>query len=97
MLSEDSKILEFNQYKKSDKAPFTIYADLECLIEQIGGCKNNPGSSSTSKVGEHIPSVFSISITSFKSIKNKHNVYRGKDYMKKFCKSFREPTIKITN
>ena len=28
MPSEDTKILEFNQYKKSDKAPFIIYADL---------------------------------------------------------------------
>ena len=32
MLSEDTRTLEFNQYKKSDKAPVTIYADLECLI-----------------------------------------------------------------
>ena len=29
---EDTKILDFNQYQKSDKAPFIIYADLECLI-----------------------------------------------------------------
>ena len=28
MLSEDTKILEFNQYRKSDKAPFINYADL---------------------------------------------------------------------
>ena len=28
MPSEDTKILEFNQYQKSDKAPFIIYADL---------------------------------------------------------------------
>ena len=28
MPSEDNKILEFNQYQKSDKAPFFIYADL---------------------------------------------------------------------
>ena len=35
MTSEDSKILEFNQYKKFDKAPFIIYVDLECLIETI--------------------------------------------------------------
>ena len=35
MLSEDNKILEFNQYQKSDKAPFIIYADLECLIGNI--------------------------------------------------------------
>ena len=29
MPSEDNKILVFNQYLKSDKAPFIIYADLE--------------------------------------------------------------------
>ena len=27
-------ILKFNQYQKSDKAQFAIYADLECLIEK---------------------------------------------------------------
>ena len=43
MSSENTEILEFNQYKKSDKARFIIYADLECLIEKIYGCKNNPG------------------------------------------------------
>ena len=42
MPSQDTKILEFNQYQKSDKAPFIIYADLECIIEKIDGCKNNP-------------------------------------------------------
>ena len=42
MPSEDTKILELNQYRKSDKAPFVIYADLECMIEKIDGCKNNP-------------------------------------------------------
>ena len=31
MLSEETKILEFNQYQKSGKAPFTAYADFECL------------------------------------------------------------------
>ena len=35
MPSEDTKILEFNQYEKSDKAPFIIYADLEYIIEMI--------------------------------------------------------------
>ena len=33
MSFEETKILEFNQYEKSDKAPFIIYADLECLME----------------------------------------------------------------
>ena len=73
--SEDSKILELNQYQKSDKAPFIIYADFECLIEKIDGCKNNPENSSTTKVSKHIPSGFSMStISSFRSIENKHDV-----------------------
>ena len=54
MPSEDTKILEFNQYQKSDKAPFFIYVALECLIEKIDGCKNNPENSFTTKVGESI-------------------------------------------
>ena len=76
MPSEDTKILEFNQYQKSDKAPFIIYADLECIIEKTDGYKNNPENSFTTKVSEHILSGFSMSkITSFRSIENKHNVY----------------------
>ena len=35
MPSEDAKILQFNQYKKSDKAPFIIYAYLECLKKRL--------------------------------------------------------------
>ena len=58
---EDTKILEFNQYQKSDKAPLIIYVDLERLIDKIDRCKNNPENSSGAKVSEHIPSRFSIS------------------------------------
>ena len=57
MPSEDTKILEFNRHKKSDQVPFIIYADLECLIEKIDGCKNNSENSSTTKVDEHILSA----------------------------------------
>ena len=85
MRSEDTKILEFNQYQKSDKAPFIIQAVFECMIGKIGGCKNNPENSATTKVSKHIPSGFSIStISSFRSTENKHDVYRDKDCMKKF-------------
>ena len=31
MLSEESKKLIFNQYQKSDKAPFNVYADRESM------------------------------------------------------------------
>ena len=68
------------------------------MIEKIGGCKNNPENSSTTKVSKHIPSGFSIStISSFRSTENKHDVYKDKDCMKKFWESFREQAMKIIN
>ena len=72
MPSEVTKILEFNWCQKSDKAPFIIYADLECIIKKTDGCKNNPENSSTAKVSKHIPSGSSMStISSFRSIEYK--------------------------
>ena len=50
MISDDTEILEFNQYQKIDKAPFIIYADFECILEKIDECKN----SSKTKINEHI-------------------------------------------
>ena len=35
MLSEKDKILEFNQYEKSGKMPYIIYADIESPIKKI--------------------------------------------------------------
>ena len=73
---EDTKILEFNQYQKSDKAPFIIYADLECITEKIDGCKNNPENSFTTIVSEHISPGFSMStIYSFRRTQNRYDVY----------------------
>ena len=99
MSSEDTKILEFNQYQKPDEASFIIHVDLECIIEKIDGCgcKNNPENSYTTKVSKHIPSGFSVStLSSFRSIENK-NVCRGEDCMKKFCESLRKHATKIIN
>ena len=55
---EDIKIPELNQYQKPDKALFNIYADLGYSIKKIDGCRSNPENSSTTYVGEHIPSIF---------------------------------------
>ena len=81
MPSKDTKILEFNQYKKSYKSPFVIYADLECLLEKIDEHKNNTENSFTTKVGKHISVT---TIQSFKSIKDKSNAQRGKVAKKSF-------------
>ena len=46
MASEYTKILKYNQNRKSDKATVTIYVNLD-------GCKNNPKKLSTTKVNEY--------------------------------------------
>ena len=98
MPSEDTKILKFNLNQKSEKAQFIIYANLKWIIEKIDEYKNNPENWSTTKVSKHTPLGFSMSIiSSFRSIENKHDVYRGKNCMKKFCEFLREHTVKIIN
>ena len=98
MPSKGRKILYFDQYCKSDKTQFVIYADAESFIGKIDGCKNNPEKSSRTKVTEHIPSGFSMStILLFKDLENKHDLYRIRDCMKTFCESLREEVMKITN
>ena len=65
---------------------------------KIDGCKNDPENSSAIKVGKHILSGFSMStISSFRSIENKHYVYTGKDCMNKFCESLTEHAKKKIN
>ena len=82
MPSEDTQILEFNKFEKSDQAPFIIHADLEWIIEKTDGCKNNSKNSSTTKGSKRIRSGFSMStISAFRRIENKHDVCRRKNCM----------------
>ena len=59
MLKEDIKILEYNPGEKSLKIPFIFYADLECLLEKIDACQNNPEESCTEKKAKHKHSGYS--------------------------------------
>ena len=49
MPDEFNKILKYNHGEKSLKAPTIIYADLECLLEKMYSCQNNPEKSYTEK------------------------------------------------
>ena len=84
---EKDKILGFNQYMKSDKIPYIIYADIESFIKKIDGCANNPENSSTTKVGEHIPCGYSMStICTFDYIENKtYFISQKRLYEKVLC------------
>ena len=97
MPNEDNKIIKYNQAEKSIKSPFIIYADLECLLEKISTCYNNPEESSTTEINKHTPSGCSLfTHCLFDKTKNKLDYYRGDDCMKKFCKDLREHATKIT-
>ena len=60
MPSGKDSILEFNQYMKSDKMLYIVYADIESLVTKIDGCANNPENSLKTKMREHIYSEYSM-------------------------------------
>ena len=98
MPTEDNNVIKYNHGEKSIKLPFVVYADLECLLEKMNTCYNNPEESSTTKINKHTPSGYSIfTHCSFDKSKSKLNYYRGEDCMTKFCKDLREHATKIIN
>ena len=98
MPTKDNNTIKYNHGERSMKLPFVIYADLECLLEKMSTCINNPNESSTTKINKHAPSVYSMfTYCSFNESKNKLNYYRKGDCMNKFCKDLREHVTKIIN
>ena len=83
MPEENKKILKYNQGEKSMTVPYIIYADLECLLEKMNTCHNNPEKLSTTKINKHTPSGYSLfTHCSFDTTKNKLDYYRCKNCMK---------------
>ena len=98
MPTENNNTIKYNHGEKSMELPFVIYADLECLLEKMSTCINNPNESSTTEINKHTPSGYSISThCSFDESRNKLNYYRKDDCMNKFCKDLREHVTKIIN
>ena len=98
MPTKDNNNIKYNHGEKSLKLPFLVYADLECLLEKMSTCQNNPNKSSTTKINKHTQSGYSIfSSCSFDESKNKINYYRGDDCMEKFCKDLRKHATKVIN
>ena len=98
MPNEDNKLRKYNQGEKSIKSPFIIYVDLECLLEKMSTCYNNPKELLTTEINKHTSSGYLLfTHCSFDKRKNKLDYYRGKDYMKKFCKDLRKHRTKMIN
>ena len=96
MPTKDNKTLKYNRKEKSVKAPFTIYADLGCLVIKEQSSQNNSNESHTERKAKHEPLGYSLSlISAFDKTKNIHSVYRGKDCIKTFCSDLKELVTKI--
>ena len=62
MPNEGVNILKYSPGDKLLKAPFIIYADLECLLKKEQSCQNNPKNSYTERKAKHKPSGYSLSL-----------------------------------
>ena len=60
MPTKNNNIIKCNHGEKSMKLSFVIYADLECLLEKMSTCMNNPNESSTTKINKRTPRGYSI-------------------------------------
>ena len=83
MPGEGKNISKYSPGDKSLKAPFIIYADLECLLKKKQSRQNNSENSYTQRKAKHKPSGYSLSlICSFDETKNRRKFYRRKDCIK---------------
>ena len=64
MPTEDNKTLKYKHREKSVKVPFIIYADLECLLEKMSTCHNNPEKLSSTKKIKHKTSSLNTKLAS---------------------------------
>ena len=80
MPNKDNNILKYNSGEKYMRVPFIMYVDMECFLETISTCRNNPNESSTIKINEHTSSGYSLlTYCSFDNTKNKLSHYRGQE------------------
>ena len=98
MPSEYSNTLEYNHWEKSLKVAFIIYIDLECLLEIIRSCINNPKKSYTERKAKQKLSGRATTLKcSFDATKNKYDYYRERDCIKKLCKKLKDRAIELIN
>ena len=96
MFDKDNSILKYNSEEKHMRVLFIMYVDMECLLENISTCHNDPNKSSTIKIDEHTPSGYSLlAYCSFDNTKNRLSYYRGQDCKKMLCKELKEHAKRV--
>ena len=64
-MPEKGTMLKFKNYHRSEKVPFTVYADFECFIKPIQSCDPDDKESYTKQYQKHEPSSFCYYIKCF--------------------------------
>ena len=85
-LPKAGTMLKFENYHRSEKVPFVVYADFESYIKLLDTCEPNPEDSYTKQYQKHEPSSFCYYIKCFDEAvyKSKKVSYTGKDAAQMF-------------
>ncbi|KAJ8979950.1 hypothetical protein NQ317_001535 [Molorchus minor] len=54
----DESELKFTKHQRSVEVPFVIYADFECILQDVETCFPQPSLSSTTNIQQHVPCAF---------------------------------------
>ncbi|GFV94213.1 uncharacterized protein TNCV_1136681 [Trichonephila clavipes] len=85
MPTQEEKWLEFSNHKFKLPVPYVIYADLECILEKINSCEQDPKISSTESIAKHVPCGFAYVIVGPDGTMVKPpTVFRGKNAIDQF-------------
>ena len=78
--------IKFKNYKNTNRHPFVIYADFECIVEKMDCCDGNPNESYTNKIQKHKPISYTYAVVCFddRVRKTKVRTYTGEDCMEDF-------------
>ncbi|XP_037921412.1 uncharacterized protein LOC119658218 [Hermetia illucens] len=89
MVSPEKSTLEYRHFERQIDVPFVVYADFECLLQDIQSCQPDPASASTTTtLQEHIPCAFAYYIKCcYNSNLDRFRIYKGPDSPKKFINS----------
>ena len=98
-MPEKGTMLKFKNHHRSEKVPFTVFADFACYNKPMQSCEPNPKSSYTKQYQKHEPSSFSYYIKCFDNevYEPKLVSYTGEDAAQKFVEMLEEDIKIIAN
>ena len=99
MPKEEKKWLIYQDGSKELRLPFTMYADIECILVPFQGCARDPNlaESYTDIVCLHVPSGFTLYIKFFNGDIRPLLSYRGEDCMEVLVKALKREGKRILN